>query len=124
MADHKTFPKVPTNPVDWNDPTLVSLLNKTGEWHLDNRLAYPPKDIQIQFGWGGGTVKPAVLVWQGEEAMVIATSFPIEHGEHVRVNKYLEDDFGTQWGEVVESRAGHRADDRTHGTHVHWLHMR
>ncbi|OOG60224.1 hypothetical protein [Rhodanobacter sp. C03] len=122
MADQKSFPKAPGNVVDWSDPLLVSLLNKTDDWHLDNRGAIPPRHIHIEFGWGAATSKPAMLAWENDDAMVIETFFPIQQGERVRVEKPCETGVESQWCQVTESRAGHRTDDKANGIHVHFLH--
>jgi hypothetical protein len=124
MADNKSFPKLSIAGVDWNDPQLGSLLNKAGGWQLDNRGSSPPMALQIHFGWGSGVTKPAVLVWQNDQAMVLETRFPMEQGEHVRVDKPLESGLQTVWGEVLESREGQRTDDKANGVQVHWLRMR
>ncbi|HEY8683080.1 MAG TPA: hypothetical protein VIM06_07900 [Rhodanobacter sp.] len=124
MADQKSFPTGPNTTVDWNDPHLESLLNKTDGWQLDNRGSIPPLGIQIQFGWGAGVSKPALLVWENEEAMVLETDFPIERGELVRVDKPEESGRPSQWGEVIESRPGRRSDDKANGIQVHWLRLR
>jgi hypothetical protein len=121
MADEKSFPKA-GNPVDWNDPLLVSLLNKTDNWHLDNRATIPPQGIRIEFGWGAGTSKQAMLAWEDDDAMVLETFFPIEQGERIRIERSEGNGYVTQWGKVVESRPGHRTDDKANGIHVHWLH--
>jgi hypothetical protein len=124
MTHRKQSSKVPTNRVDWSDPHLESLLLKTESWQLDNRGSYPPQEIHIQTGWGAGIAKSAVLVWERDQVMVIETRFPIEQGEHVRLEKPFGDGVQTIWGVVVESRAGHRNDDEANGVQVHWLHRR
>jgi hypothetical protein len=124
MADNKSFPALSICGVDWNDPQLGSLLSKSGNWQLDNRGSSPPLSLQIHFGWGAGVTKPAVLVWQKDEAMVLETRFPMERGEHVRVDRPSESGLPTIWGEVVESRPGQRADDQANGVQVHWLRIR
>jgi len=115
--------RVPTNQVDWDDPHLGSLLQKTEGWQLDNRGCYPPQGVQIHLGWGAGICRPAVLVWQREDVMVFKTDFPISRGEHVRVDKPCGNGFRTLWGVVAESRAGHRAGDVENSVHLHWLSM-
>ena len=124
MADNKSYPTLLISGVDWNDPQLGVLLNKSGDWHLDNRGSAPPLDLQIHFGWGEGVTKPAVLVWQSDEAMVLQTRFPMAQGEHVRVNRPRESGMETIWAEVLASRPGQRADDQANGIQVHWLRMR
>lgn len=124
MADNKSFPTLSISGVDWNDPQLGALLNKSGDWQLDNRGSSPPLKLQIHFGWGAGVTKWAVLVWQNDEAMVLQTCFPMEQGEHVRVDRPQESGMETVWGEVLASRPGQRTDDQASGVQVHWLRMR
>ena len=124
MADNKSFPTLSISGVDWNDPQLGSLLSKSGDWHLYNRGSYTPLNLQIHFGWGAGVTKPALLVWQNDKAMVLQTFFPMEQGEHIRVDRPQESGMETLWGEVLASRPGQRADDQSTGVLVHWLRMR
>jgi len=123
-----SHPKLPTqklaNRVDWNDPHLESLLRKTESWKLDNRGVYPAQEVQIHIGWGAAAGKPALLVWERDQAMVLETRFPLLQGEHVRVDSHLGDSIRTVWGVVVEGRKGHRAEDKANGVHVYWLHVR
>jgi hypothetical protein len=124
MNHHKSFTQKPANRVDWSDPQLESLLRKTESWKLDNRGVFPEQEVEIHIGWGAAVGKPALLVWERDQAMVLATNFPLPPGEHVRVDSRLGDGMRTMWGVVVEGREGHRAEDRAKGIHVHWLHMR
>lgn len=124
MAENKSFPTLLISGVDWNDPQLGLLLGESGDWLLDNRGSSSPLDLQIHFGWGAGVTKPAVLVWQNDEAMVIHTCFPMAQGEHVRVSRPQKSGMETIWAEVLASRPGQRADDQANGVQVHWLRMR
>lgn len=125
MTHRKSSSKVPTNRVNWKDPHLESLLQKTESWQLDNRGSYPSQEVQIHLGWGGGDLsKPALLVFEREQVMVLETNFAIPPGEHLRVDKPFGDDVQTRWGTVVESRAGVRAGDVESNIHVHWMHVR
>jgi hypothetical protein len=124
MNHHKSFTQKPANRVDWSDPQLESLLRKTESWKLDNRGVFPEQQVEIHIGWGAAVGRPALLVWERDQAMVLATHFSLPQGEHVRVDSRLGDGIRTMWGVVVEGREGHRAEDRANGIHVHWLHMR
>ena len=124
MNHHKPLAQKPANRVNWSDPHLESLLRKTESWKLDNRGVYPEQEVEIHIGWGAAVGKPALLVWERDQAMVLATAFPLSQGEHVRVDSRLDDGIRTVWGVVVEGREGHRAEDRANGIHVYWLHVR
>ncbi|WP_243042100.1 hypothetical protein [Dyella sedimenti] len=112
------------NRVDWNDPRLQALLRRSEEWKLDNRGTYEPRDVQVHLGWGATTARPAVLVWERDQVMMLETRFPIPMGEHVRVDVPKGDGMRSLWGIVAESREGFRAEDRANGVHLHWLHLR
>ncbi len=112
------------NRVDWSDPRLEALLRKTEAWKLDNRGTYAPKEVQVHMGWGATTARPAVLVWERDQVMMIETRFPMELGEHVRVDEAQGVSIRSVWGIVAEGREGFRAEDRANGVHLHWLHLR
>ena len=123
--NHRRVPsKVPTHRVDWSNPHLESLLQKTELWQIDNRGTYPALGVQIHVGWGAGISQPAMLVWERENVMVLETNFSIAPGEHVRVDKPFGDELQTRWGTVADSRAGNRAGDEEGNIHVHWVHLR
>lgn len=121
MTCHKPLSKLPTNRVDWSNPHLESLLQKTEGWQLDNRGCYPALAVEIHIGWGGGDTRRAMLVWEREQVMVIETAFEIRQGEHVRVDRPFGDSYQAVWGVVVEGRPGTREQDLVDGIHVHWL---
>ena len=110
--------------VDWNDPDLQSLLSKTEHWKLDNRAGHVTQDVQIHIGWGMGADKPAVLVWERDKTMVLETAFEMPIGEHVRVDRLLDDGMRSVWGVVADGREGRREGDREHGVRVYWVHVR
>jgi hypothetical protein len=112
------------NSVDWSDPRLQSLLRRTESWKLDNRGTYVPKDVQVHLGWGASTGRPAILVWERDQVMMIETRFPIPLGEQVRVDEAQGESLRSVWGVVAEGREGFRAEDRANGVHLHWLHLR
>lgn len=122
MNAHK--PQVKGNRVDWSDPRLEALLRKSEHWTLDNRGTYTPKDVEIQLGWGASTSRPAILVWERDQVMMLETRYPIPVGEQVRVDEPQGERMRTVWGIVVEGREGFRTEDREKGIHLHWLHLR
>lgn len=124
MTHFKPSSKLSTHRVDWNDPELESLLRKSESWTLDNRSGYVAQQVRIHIGWGACADKPAVLVWERDNVMVLEAGFPIAQGEHVRVERLAGDGVRTVWGVVVEGREGFRAEDRANGVHVYWLHVR
>jgi hypothetical protein len=122
MTAHKPHQKA--NSVDWDDPRLQALLRRSENWSLDNRGTYTPKHVEIQLGWGASTGRPAVLVWERDQVMMLETRFAIPLGEQVRVDEPQGERMRTTWGVVVEGREGFRAEDRANGVHLHWLHLR
>lgn len=112
------------NRVDWNDPRLQELLRRSENWKLDNRGTYEPKDVQLYLGWGASSGRPAVLVWEREQVMMLETRYAMTVGEHVRVDEPRGESMRSVWGVVVEGREGFRAEDRAMGIHLHWLHLR
>jgi hypothetical protein len=107
--------------IDWDDPKLVSLLQRSEQWSIDNRGGFSPQSVQVYFGWSGSVGKTATLVWERENAVVLETTFPIGQGEQVRVDKHLGDRIRTLWGVVVDGREGVREEDRQNGIHIYWL---
>jgi len=107
--------------VDWDDPHLESLLQKTEGWQLDGRGSYVPKDVQIHLGWGAGIGMPCMLVWEGDGVIAIETDFPMQLGEHARVDKPVEDRLRCIWGVVMKGRPGNRPGDEARDIHIYWL---
>jgi hypothetical protein len=124
MNHYKPPTKKPVNRVDWSDPHLESLLQKTESWKLDNRGNFPPEEVQIHVGWAATVGKPALLVWERDQAMVLETRFTLQEGEHIRVDSHQGESIRTVWGVVIEGREGNRAEDQANGVHVYWLHVR
>lgn len=118
---HKPHTTVSNIRVNWDDPELASLLKRSDSWQLDNRGGFTPQDVQVYLGWSGSVGRPAVLVWEREQSVVLEATFPLPDGEQVRVDKHLGDRIRTLWGVVVEGRAGVRAEDRARGIHLYWL---
>ncbi|WP_233841869.1 hypothetical protein [Dyella sp. 2HG41-7] len=110
--------------VNWDDPQLASLLQRSESWSIDNRGGFSPQDVEIYVGWSGSIGRPAVLVWERGNAVVLETKFPIEKGEQIRVDKHLGDRIRTLWAMVVDGREGTRDEDRKNGVHIYWLQVR
>ncbi|WP_449423350.1 hypothetical protein [Rhodanobacter lindaniclasticus] len=112
------------NTVDWNDPQLQSLLDKTEGWSLDNRGVFSPVPCELHIGWGAGAVRGATLVFERAGVMVIEANFLIHVGEKLRIDRLVLGALRSHWGTVAEARDGHRAEDRAHGIRVYWVHVR
>lgn len=110
--------------MDWSDPRLDALLKKTESWSLDNRGVFPEQTVLIHMGWGATSGRPARLVWEREQAIVLVTDYPIPPGEPLRIDRHTGDSTRSAWGAVVDSRQGLRDEDRAQGLQVHWVHMR
>jgi hypothetical protein len=123
MTHYKPSSKLSKQQVDWNDPHLQSLLQKTESWRLDNRGAFSAQEVRIFVGMSDEAGQSAFLVWEGEQVVVLETLFSIRKGEHVRLDRSTPGTSRTAWGVVVDGREGSREEDRMHGVHVHWLHM-
>jgi hypothetical protein len=118
-------PKPPSgNTVDWSDPELQSLLDKTDGWSLDNRGVFSPVPCELHIGWGAGAVRGAILVLERAGVMVIESNFLIHVGEKLRIDRLVMGALRSNWGTVAEGRDGHRAEDRANGTRVYWVHVR
>jgi hypothetical protein len=124
MSFQKTPSKWTANRVDWSDPDLSALLQRSESWSLDNRGTFAPQDVQVHVGWGAGSGRHAVLVWQREQAMVLETTFSVPAGESVRIDRVGPTGLQSVWGVVVEGREGFRAEDKERGVYVHWIHLR
>ena len=127
MSHNKSRSDVSVGPVDWSDPHLRSLLEKTAGWHLDNRSNLPPQEVRVHISSGWATTnsicKPALLVAKDEGTMVLATRFPIQQGEHVGVDSPRDNGTRIAWGKVIEGREGHRTEDREQGLFLNWLRL-
>lgn len=112
------------NSVDWSNPELQALLDKTEGWSLDNRGVYTPVPCELHVGWGAGTGRPAMLVYERGNVMVLETRFALPKGEPVRVDRLRAGTMSSTWGIVADGREGFRGEDRANGIHVHWVHVR
>lgn len=123
LVNHHAKPRS-GNTVDWNDPQLQSLLDKTEGWSLDNRGVFSPVPCELHIGWGAGAVRGATLVFERAGVMVIEANFLIHVGEKLRIDRLVLGALRSHWGTVAEARDGHRAEDRAHGIRVYWVHVR
>jgi len=127
MSHNKARSDTPVGPVDWSDPHLRSLLEKTSGWRLDNRSNLPPQEVQVHISSGWATnntvCKPGLVVVKDDGTMVLVTHFPIPQGEHVGVDSPRHHGTHITWGKVIEGREGHRAEDREHGLFLSWLRL-
>ena len=126
--DHgKSLSGVSVGDIDWDDPHLSSLLEKTAGWRLDNRSHLSPTKVQIHIRSSWTTAdtacKHALLVAKDEGTMVLVTRFPIQQGERVGVESLRGHGAHIVWGKVIEEREGHRAEDREHGLFLSWLRL-
>ncbi len=125
MGHGKSHSGVAVGEIDWDDPYLSSLLEKTAGWQLDNRSNQPAKKVQIHISSGWVTAntisKPALLVARDEGTMVLVTRFPIQQGERVGVENLRGHGAHVVWGKVIREREGRRAEDREHGLFLTWL---
>ncbi|GLQ88729.1 hypothetical protein [Dyella flagellata] len=123
MGHDKSRSGVSVGDVNWNDPRLSDLLHKVDSWNIEQRNQLPGEDVEIRLvsGWNAGAVsKPAVLISELDEVMVLATRFPLPHGEEVQISKHAD----VRWAVVVQEREGNRAGDREQGLFVNWLRVR
>ena len=123
MMDHSAKPPS-GHVVDWDDPQLQSLLNKTEGWSLDNRGVFSPVPCELHIGWGAGAVRGATLVFERAGVMVVEANFVMGVGEKVRIDRVVLGALRSNWGTVAEGRVGHRAEDRANGMRVYWVHVR
>ena len=49
--NHRSPTHVSHIPVNWSDPELASLLNRSEGWQLDNRGGYAPQNVEVFVGW-------------------------------------------------------------------------
>lgn len=121
MPRDKDFPEQKPVKVDWSDPALQSLLLKTENWQLDKRRSFAPLEVRIHQRWDIGMPQPARLLDMHEDMLVLETEFPLPSGEHVRVDRPLDDPGTSLWGVVMHSRPAARADELTRRSQLHWL---
>ena len=110
--------------VNWEDPDLMSLLDKTDGWSLDNRGVFEPVACELFVGWRAGGTRSATLVFKHNDVLVIEAAFIIPQGENVRIDYLQAEVPRSRWGVVAEGRDGHRAEDHVNNIRVYWVHMR
>jgi len=127
MSHYKARSDTPVGPVDWSDPHLRSLLEKTANWRLDNRSSLPPQEVQVHISSGWATnntvCKPALVVVKDDGTMVLVTHFAIPQGEHGGVDSLRGDGRRIAWGKVIDGREGHRVEDSEQGLFLSWLRL-
>lgn len=123
MSFHKPPSKWESNKVDWSDPDLKALLGRSVGWTLDNRSGFDAQRVEVHIGWSAGGGRPALLVWERGQALVLETQFPIPKDEKVRIDRMTTAGLRSVWGVVADGRKGTREGDLENNIHVHWVHM-
>lgn len=127
MAHNKERSRVTVSDVDWEDPRLKGLLDKTEGLSIDQRSGEPPVEVSIRIvgGWESSAGdKPALLVAHVDGTLVLATHFPLPHGGEVQVTGIPGAGPDARWAVVTEEREGSRAEDRDKGIFLNWLRPR
>lgn len=122
MSFQKPPSKWNANQVDWSDPDLKALLDRSEGWTLDNRSGFEAQRVEVHIGWGASGGRPALLVWERGQALVLETQFPIAKEEKIRIDRHTATGLRSVWGVVADGRKGTRADDEENNIHVHWVH--
>ncbi|MGO4701445.1 hypothetical protein [Dyella sp. 2RAB6] len=122
MSFHKPPSKWDANQVNWSDPELKALLDRSENWTLDNRSGFEAQRVDVHIGWGASGGRPALLVWERGQAMVLETQFPIAKDEKLRIDRVTATGLRSVWGVVADGRKGTRADDEENNIYVHWVH--
>jgi len=123
MNDSVKFPTPYAVAVDWDAPHLQTLLQRVESWRLDQRGDHAPQEVQLFIGWNAMTSRPGLLVWVGDDTLVLQTTFPLPVGERIRVERHRVDLVQSVWGEVVQSRPGRRPGDAAQGLQIHRLRL-
>lgn len=127
MAHNKERSRVAVADVDWDDPRLEGLLDKTEGLSLDQRSGDPgvAVSIRVAAGWETSAAnKHALLMAHVDETLVLATEFPLPHGVDVQVIGLPGSGPETRWAVVTDEREGSRAEDRGQGIFLQWLRPR
>ena len=137
MSFQKPPSKWNANQVDWSDPDLKALLDRSEGWTLDNRSGFEAQRVEVHIGWGASGGRPALLVWERGQALVLETQFPIAKDEKLRIDRHtatglrrppivlvllLATGLRSVWGVVADGRKGTRTDDEENNIYVHWVH--
>jgi len=127
MAHNKDRTRVTVADVDWEDPRLKGLLDKTDGLSIDQRSEQPQVEVSIRVvgGWDTSAEdKPALLVARAEGTLVLATRFPLPHGGDVQVRGLPGAGPDVRWAVVTEEREGSRAEDKGKDIFLNWLRPR
>ena len=62
MSFHKPPSKWESNKVDWSDPDLKALLDRSVGWTLDNRSGFDAQRVEVHIGWSAGGGRPITSV--------------------------------------------------------------
>ncbi|NNM63058.1 MAG: hypothetical protein HKL99_00325 [Burkholderiales bacterium] len=118
-------PQDPTNKlvdVDWDDPRLQELLEKTQGLRLDNRGTFQPRRILLRRGWhDGAAAETATLAAEHADGrLTLITDFPLERGDPVMIDKNAAAVAHPQHilAEVADCRRGSRPEDDGHRVFV------
>ncbi|GAA0686720.1 hypothetical protein FHW84_001610 [Dyella sp. SG562] len=122
MSFQKPPSKWNANQVDWSDPDLKALLDRSEGWTLDNRSGFEAQRVEVHIGWGASGGRPALLVWERGQALVLETQFPIAKDEKLRIDRHTATGLRSVWGVVADGRKGTRTDDEENNIYVHWVH--
>ena len=127
MPHNKERSRVTVADVDWNDPRLEGLLDKTEGLSIDQRSGKPGVEVSIRVvgGWEtGGGEQPALLVADADGSLVLATHVPLPHGVEVQVLGVPGSGPDTRWAVITEEREGSREDDKGRDVFLSWLRPR
>ncbi len=127
MAHNKDRTRVSIGDVDWDDPKLKALLDKTDGLSIDHRSQLPGTRVEIRVasGWEASTDgKPALLVGETDGLLVLVTRFPLPRGGEVQLNGLPGGGPQPRWAVVSEEREGLREGDREEGLFLNWLRPR
>ena len=127
MAHNKDRTRVSIGDVDWDDPKLKALLDKTDGLSIDNRSQLPGTRVEIRVasGWDASTDgKPALLVGESDGLLVLVTRFPLPSGGDVQLTGLPGGGPQPCWAVVSDEREGLREGDREQGLFLNWLRPR
>ena len=127
MAHNKDRTRVSVGNVDWDDPKLKALLDKTDGLSIDNRSELPGTRVEVRVasGWDASAEgKPALLVAETDGLLVLVTRFPLPHGGEVQVTGLPGGGPQARWAVVSDEREGQRVEDQEQGLFLNWLRPR
>lgn len=127
MAHNKDRTRVSVGDVDWTDPRLKQLLDKTDGLSIDNRSQLPGTEVKIRVasGWDASAAdKPALLVAEVDGLFVLVTRFPLPHGGEVQLTGLPGGGPQARWAMVTDEREGQRVEDQGQGLFLSWVRPR